>query len=104
MSLHNESDSKLFDVLDQSQSPTLTSRQITKKRKRVSCVGWAVEHFPYHLTLLKLAVHHTFGLIRHCKTVPTQPKKRCTSIGKVRFRSFIVLRPNLQRELVLLFK
>ena len=66
-------------------------------------VGWDVEHFPYHLTLLKLAVHRTFGVSRHRKTVPTQTKKRCTSIGKVRVRRFIVLRPNLQRELFSLF-
>ena len=84
-------------------SPThyeLTSDNVTEKAKTVPAVGWAVEHFPYHLTLLKLAVHRTFGVSRHRKTVPTQTKKRCTSIGKVRVRRFIVLRPNLQRELL----
>ena len=28
-------------------------------------VGWALDHFPYHLTLLKIAVHRSRVLSRH---------------------------------------
>ena len=40
-----------------SRSPTRTYCRVLPKRKTDLIVGWAVEHFPYHLTLLKLAVH-----------------------------------------------
>ena len=83
--MHNEPESKLFDVLDKSQNPTLTFRRVTKKRKTVSCVGRAIEHKPYHLTLLKSSSAPLSGLSRHHFIVPTQPQNWCTaSLSKVR--------------------
>ena len=49
------------------------------KRKTDLIVGWAVEHFPYHLTLLKLAVHRFLGWVGSVFFVPTQTQKWCTS-------------------------
>ena len=49
-------------------------------------VGWAVEHFPYHLTLLKSRSAPLSGLSRHRFIVPTQPQNWCTaSLSKVRW-------------------
>ena len=48
----------------------LTSNNVTEKAKLVLAVGWAVDHKPYHLTLLKLALHHFrvwVGTVKRCR-------------------------------------
>ena len=48
----------------------MTSDNVTEKAKLVLAVGWAVDHFPYHLTLLKLAPHHFWvrvGNVKRCR-------------------------------------
>ena len=42
-------------------------------------VGWALDHFPYHLTLLKIALHRSWVRVGNvARTLPTLTEKRCT--------------------------